>query len=950
MRARYLVGCLVKGVAAAAVTSLIAFLAAATSVGPVTSPQVRAVAWAIVALTGTSAFFAALLPVRRLSRAKSADLIHGAAPTLVSPLRSAIELEDRNEPLVAAHRAQVAKRLSAFSPKELLPFQPRRPALVFLATVLAALVITQLTGRVRAGAFSLSTRATVEPRADLVSSFRVHVTSPAYLNRDPETLTNPQRITVAQGAVLRFTLTTRVEAERAVLLVGETEHLLAQREEEWTGSATASESTVIQLRLATTRGELLDRERRVLEVEVDTPPEVELLTPQEDATIELFEVVPLSFVARDDHGVVSAHLAVSFGSGTEDERPLGDYGVPALEAAGETLVRAGELGAEPGDRVLLTVVARDANRATGEAQVGRSVTRVLTIASDATRREQELGALERILDRSLGALADRLETPIPSDPGGPTQARYETLSASFLRLDEVLSVYLDQESPDTKVVHHATRLKRAQQVEARLHGRAAPPIDQRRDVDSRLVGIHEDLSLALHDALGAARIDDAAAIARELESLRREMTSLLAELRRAGSAEAREALMRAIARAERRLSELSARLSDMQTDVPSEFLNPQDLESTLSPDAVNELREALLRGDLDEASRQLDELERRISRLSRAFEEADAGFAGARFGPRERAMAEAMERLSGIESEQRLLSQRSEERRRNAARSALEGVTDSVDATALRREAQRTERAVAAIPRAPLGPYDREALDNARQRLRDVIDSLKSGDLGEANVMSQRAQQEVEALARDLELSALMFPGHGGRTRAAAQQARDASRDMTALRDAVNRAIPELDTHVDAAGRAEATQDQERQREVDEASRALEEAFAASPDDAPLYPEGAEAMAEARSRMEGAQRALQRGDTVGASTEQQEAARRLTELREELERQQQQQQEQSGGGGGSGDRSSEGQRVVIPGQAEPRDELRRRVLDAMRDGSPSGFEDPVRRYYEELLR
>ena len=31
-------------------------------------------------------------------------------------------------------------------------------------------------------------------------------------------------------------------------------------------------------------------------------------------------------------------------------------------------------------------------------------------------------------------------------------------------------------------------------------------------------------------------------------------------------------------------------------------------------------------------------------------------------------------------------------------------------------------------------------------------------------------------------------------------------------------------------------------------------------------------------------------------------------------------------------------------------EMRRRLLDAMREGAPSGWEDPVRRYYEELLR
>lgn len=953
MRLRFLVRGVALGCSAALTCGAIAFVIAASCIGPIASPFARAVGWAVIALVATSAFGAALLPLRRLSRSATTQLFHATAPTLLSPLRSAIEFGDRESDLVSAHREDVLARLQKIPPARVVPFQPRIVALVVLATLLSALVITQLIGRVRAGSFSLMNAPAAEPQADLVSDLRVHVTFPSYLDREPTTFDNPTRLTLPAGATLLFTVTPRVPVDEGAVLIAGSEHLLTKRRDALVGSAVARETGSLEIRLTTARGPMTDRTRRTLEVEDDAAPQVDLVTPSEDLVVELFEIIPLSFDVRDDHGVMSTHLIVSLGSGTERERPIADYPEPLKELTGETRVRASELGAEPGDRVLLTVIARDANRAEGAPQAGRSETRVVTIASAATRRERELGALAQILDRSLASLADRLETPVPADPGEPTEARFASMTASLTRLEEVLDPYLDEGTPDTKVAHHARALRRARHAEARLHARAAPPIGPRRDVDSRLVGVHEDLSLALHDALGAARIDDAAAIARELESLRREMTSLLAELRRTDSAEAREALMRAIARAERRLGELAGRLAAMKTDVPSEFLNPQDLESTLQPDAVNELREALLRGDLDEASRQLDELERRIGRLSRAFDQADEGFSGARFGPRERAMADAMERLTGIESEQRLLSQRSEERRRNAARSALAEVDDLSDAAgALRRDAERAQRAVAAIPRAPLGPYDREALDNARQRLRDVIDSLKSGDLGEANAMAQRAQQDVEALARDLELSALMFPGHDGRTRVAAQQARDASRGMTALRDAVSRAIPELDAHLDVSARAEATNDQTRQAEVDEASQALEEAFAASPDDAPLYPEGAEAMGEARQRMEAAKQALRRGDAVGASTEQQEAARRLTELREELERQQQQQQQDQsgGGGGGSGERSAEGERVLIPGQSEPQNELRRRVLDAMRDASPRGYEDAVRRYYDELLR
>ncbi|HJL21794.1 MAG TPA: hypothetical protein RMH80_06145, partial [Polyangiaceae bacterium LLY-WYZ-15_(1-7)] len=99
--------------------------------------------------------------------------------------------------------------------------------------------------------------------------------------------------------------------------------------------------------------------------------------------------------------------------------------------------------------------------------------------------------------------------------------------------------------------------------------------------------------------------------------------------------------------------------------------------------------------------------------------------------------------------------------------------------------------------------------------------------------------------------------------------------------------------------------------------------------------------------------ALESGEPVDASQAQNDAARKLTELRERLERQQQDQQSGGGSGGGEGQAAPDfRQRVEIPGAENdegPR-ALRRRLLDAMREGAPRGYEDAVRRYYEELLR
>jgi hypothetical protein len=118
-----------------------------------------------------------------------------------------------------------------------------------------------------------------------------------------------------------------------------------------------------------------------------------------------------------------------------------------------------------------------------------------------------------------------------------------------------------------------------------------------------------------------------------------------------------------------------------------------------------------------------------------------------------------------------------------------------------------------------------------------------------------------------------------------------------------------------------------------------------------MGPSGAEiaaALHEVAGRMENAEGRLAAADAASAAREQESAAQRLTEIRRQIE------QEQQNGGGGGGDGSTDVSRetVVIPGAEafQTPMEQRRRLLDAMGDPAPRGYDDAIRRYYEGLLR
>jgi hypothetical protein len=218
--------------------------------------------------------------------------------------------------------------------------------------------------------------------------------------------------------------------------------------------------------------------------------------------------------------------------------------------------------------------------------------------------------------------------------------------------------------------------------------------------------------------------------------------------------------------------------------------------------------------------------------------------------------------------------------------------------------------------------------------------------------MAEAAESNAEELARDLDLSAMMFPGSEGETSRAALAARRAAERLTEARRELDRALPDVQQFTDDAGRAQLREDAPRQRETRAAAASLSETLAEGPDGAPLSPDAAEALGEVAEAMQRGERALSRGDPIEAAHAQEDAARRLTELREQLEQDQQPEGGGEGGGDAGGAASDFREHVRIPSADEFSGPmaLRRRVLDAMRGTAPRGYDEAVRRYYEELLR
>ncbi len=964
--------------AAAAGGAALAFVVACALAGGIVTRLAAFAAWSAVAL----AFVGALVYFGRdlagLRRGGAARLVARTDPTLASSLRTAFELAAAGVPhgtsdaLRAAHARAAAERAASVDAKRVTPWRDAaRPASLGGAAVAAlALLAVSASERLSLGAFALVHPARAnddgELLSDVVRSTRARLSFPAYIGLDPIEVSGADTLSAPVGTHVRYAVVPRTRMRRVVLRTPDGEVALAPRPDgSFVGELMVTEGGPLEIRMSEDDDRfLVDARRRSIRAVADAAPTVALHADPPRSPAPSVDVVSFRFEAADDHGLKKVELVVEGPGGETTREPLArPEGHRTRRASGSHRISLASLNVRPGDQVRIWLEATDHDDVRGP-NVGRSAVVDVGLPSEASRRAEDLASLQEVLNGALDALGDRLELPVgDAADGPPNETRHERVHASTERA-RALATRFTAASADRDVVddadralvaRFATRLERAMRAETAVF-RRSPTLAAATRADADLVASLEEGSLSLADVLSRARIQDAAALARELEQLRREMVSLLSELRRAESPEARRALLAAIRRAQARMRDLEGRIAAMGKEVPSDFVNLQDLPSHETEDALEELADALERGDLDDAERSLLDFERQIRAMAEALGQAEQDFTEARFGERQRAMAEALEALRGLEVEQHQLARGSEDVRRAAADRALRALGTAPQRLAgpLGGEVTQLLSGLRALSRRPLGQADDEAVERVDARLRDVAAALEQGDIGEAQRMAHSATEAAHALARDLELSALMFPGRDGQIRDAATEARRIADQAQRLGGEVDRAIPRFSEHLDARDRQALAENRARQRRAHGSAGELAQRFEGGADSDPLSPETGEGLREVERTMGAADEALAGGDAIAAAEHQREAARRLRELREDLE---ENRRNPSGSGGGGEGGGLEGvmqpdRRVEIPRAASESGggDRRRLVLDGMREGAPSGYEQAVRRYYEELLR
>ena len=951
----------VRVVVAASAVGLAAFVLVAWVLGPMTPVVWLCIGWAVVFGMVAAAVAWSLQPLRKLRGHGAFGLVVTQEPALLSPLQSAYELQTEtafSRELVVAQRVELLRSLERSPARKFIPWQwVAQPA--FASAILIGVIAWGSLGLDRAsgGRYALL-HAEGSPTDDVLVSRVVARTDavlvfPDYMGRQSEHIDDADHLVVPRGTAVEYSVTPIGNAARVIVeLPGR--HVETDRVDNlFVASFVADTDGPIEIYVESNAGERrVDHQARSIEVESDQPPVVLLAEPTNDLVVEARDPVALRHVASDDYGVQELTLIIKLPNGERQRRTL--FGPPddsQQHVQGDTTIYLEEFSLSPADAVTVWLEAKDGNRIDGPG-VSRSEDRTLTLASEITRRRDRIIELERILDSLLMALAVRLEQPVAKEPKA-AERRLENVSTA---LEKTLTLLFDVgEHPGPRTVplllDMRKRLERLQEREAAAHRNISNHSQQMR-VDKPFVAELESDSILVADLISQARLSDAAAIAHEMRELRREIASLISELRRGQTPELERALMAALDRADRRMQTLKQQLLGAMQYVPGEFINKQNIQARQSSDALRDLRKALAEGDLDAAEEALARLDQTIDAMTQALSQSEDSLAETRFGPRERALMEALDSIRDLEVEQQRMADQARRIGNNATRRAADEADElgSDAQESLEDKAKELVEQIEALAEEALGPYERNLRDRAQERLEDFQQALGSGDLGEALSMAEKAAQAVQGLARDLELSAMMFRGQAGKTAEAAAEARKAAAEALDLRDATADAIPDVQGALSNREREKLGQQAARQEAAREATHQLARRLREEVGGVPVSDRAAEELESIEQPMRRATQSLDAEDPLEANKQQEAAADQLRRLRQQLESQQRSRSGRGGDDRGEGRRTNE--RVEIPKGRSKADQQawRRRVLDARKGDAPNGYQPAVQDYYERLLR
>jgi len=877
--------------------------------------------------------------------------------------------------LMGAFRERLSETIGVVNPTHLVSM---RPALLgALAALLAATgvwiaarVSPQVVGK---GLSTLTHRPSRFEGAavslvPIVGDVRITYQYPAYTGLPPRTIEGSTGDVMAvKGTRVTIETTPLHRSRGAALLLGENgdagEVPVVLHKNVMTARLTLSESASYRFWLQPLLGRAVrEQQSHRLEAEPDRPPRAEIHGPADRLELAAPRPIEVGFAAADDYGLASVELVYRVDEGPEHRQPLKDP-LGARVAEGRIVWDPSSLPLSPGARIAYHVEARDRDEVSG-AKVGSSRTLYVVISHPQETVTARLDRQREILEHLIADLADRLEIGEGQPPARGEHAGNDTARrATFLALDEneeahltLLGRLLDDDRREATlgkalrvalagIADRLGKLLREEKDLLRQRGAAT----RLRAHQSRHVVELERSVLLMDDLIGRQRLEDLAAIGKELTETHKRLQDLLTRYAATNDEALRRQLEREIRNLRARLGELAQKVAELKSrnDVSEEWQNMPDTRKLT--ERAKRLDELLAQGDSKAMGQALDDLGKDLRDLRQMLDENAEGFGAERFPQENRVVSELMKKIGDLEGDERAVAGDTKSLADKQDAETQKRLRDKL-ADWTRQENEKIEKLKQKLAEVKTGSPESalsEEVERARDNARQLRRLLGERDLAEAKQEADRAVANLDRLNEHLadDEHAGSNPGKESTPRAqaraaAARSVGEARAMAQEISDDLRNLMPRPEETLSPEDRARAQAEGERQNSIGDRTEDTAREAARQLAKMPGLEHAADDLKAAAQQMREASSQLRRGDAKQAGGAQQNAVERLAKLRDSL-------QERSSGGV-----SPQHDPVRIPGADEsqaPR-AWRQELMDAMKEKAPEHFRDDVRRYYEELVK
>jgi uncharacterized protein YukE len=388
----------------------------------------------------------------------------------------------------------------------------------------------------------------------------------------------------------------------------------------------------------------------------------------------------------------------------------------------------------------------------------------------------------------------------------------------------------------------------------------------------------------------------------------------------------------------------------MPEDVLDQYVNRDAMQAAEGSNCMDEVRKMIKAGQVAQAQQKLEQCRSQHDRSASALEGSLAGLRGDRFSDEQKKLDEVMNELADLAKDQDEIAAEANRLFEAYAEKADEVAKDKKREASKKVDAlvEKLRRRLKEVEESGLTPFAKEELDIVERRLKDLETMVNDGDLAEATGMAHQAKQSLDTIAGELEAAIEDDPK--SKWADATQQALD---DIGKARPIAKELIDELQSLTPRPDQIMSPDDMKsmerlRRRQAMNQQRAkklgdrTKQLGADLPGD--TGQELGKKLGGAIQQMGTADERMKAKDPSGTREATRSAADQLAKARDRARSAARQAQE----GANVGEEP-----IRIPGADEYKapERFREDLLEAMKKkGQLEGYDDQLKRYYEELVQ